>query len=81
MEQPLPMSMSHGPQMLHDGGHLDPDEDHYRGHGHIKDEFQPLHHQHQHLLHPPTPMPSVNDGDSLSASLKQEITDLSLNGK
>ena len=92
MEQPLPMSMSHGPQMLHDGSHLDPEEDHYRGQGQIKDEFQPLlhHHLQQQLLHPPMQAQHEGDGSNLSTSgigsnlsstLKQEITDLSLNGK
>jgi hypothetical protein len=86
MEQPLPMNMlplPHGPPMRHEGGQVDPDDDPYGpqdglGHPgpHSKDEFL----QQQQSLPQESSSMAQNDGENLATTMKQEITDLSLNG-
>jgi hypothetical protein len=70
MEQPLPMSMLPLPHMMHDGGQADPDDDPYGHQDQAKADFL-----HQQSLLPPSEAQSMT-----STNLKQEITDLSLNG-
>ena len=79
MEQPLPMSMlplPHGSHLMPEG-HPDHDDDPYGPPGgldHGKDDFL-----HQPLL-PPASSLAQPESEPMTSSLKQEITDLSLNG-